>query len=125
MVISAKAIRSESQRERARNYYAFNKEKIKAQSKIGKARARAIFQAFKASLSCTECGQNHPATLDFHHLIPDPANFKINVLTKRGAYTKAIQEIMDKCIVLCASCHRIHHYNERVEVKKKGAEAPV
>ena len=112
------------QRIKAKQYYEANKEKVKASSKLSKERGRADFQIFKSSLSCTRCGENHPATLDFHHLIPHPDNQKINVLTKSGAYTKAIQEIMDKCIVLCANCHRVHHHDERAEAKKKGAEAP-
>lgn len=106
------------QKATSRAYYQVHKEKIKAASRLNKERARASFQAFKSTLSCTKCGQNHPATLDFHHLIPHPDNQKINVLTKRGAYTKAIQEIMDKCIVLCANCHRVHHHDERAEAKK-------
>jgi hypothetical protein len=109
------------QKIKSKQYYLNNIEKVKESSRLSKERARANFQIFKASLSCTKCGQNHPATLDFHHLIPDPANKKINVLTKGGAYTKAIQEIMDKCIVLCANCLRIHHHAERLEAKKKGA----
>jgi len=114
-----KKVRTEVQKIQSARYYELNKEKVKASSKASKERGRANFQTFKASLSCTQCGQNHPATLDFHHLVRDPANQKINVLTKGGAYTKAIQEIMDKCIVLCANCHRIHHHDERAEAKKQ------
>ena len=110
------------QRIKAKQYYEANKEKVKASSKLSKERGRADFQIFKSSLSCTRCGENHPATLDFHHLIPHPDNQKINVLTKSGAYTKAIQEIMDKCIVLCANCHRVHHHDERAEAKEKLAK---
>jgi len=117
-------VRRAVQKAQSKKYYEANKEKVKAASRLSKERARANFQEFKASLSCTQCGQNHPATLDFHHLILHPDNQKINVLTKGGAYTKAIQEIMDKCVVLCANCHRIHHHDERSEAKRKGAEAP-
>ena len=110
------------QKLKSKQYYEANKEKVKASSKLSKERGRADFQIFKSSLSCTRCGENHPATLDFHHLIPHPDNQKINVLTKSGAYTKAIQEIMDKCIVLCANCHRVHHHDERAEAKEKLAK---
>jgi hypothetical protein len=115
-------VRRAYQKAAGKKYYEANKEKVKAASRVNKERARANFQSFKATLSCTQCGQNHPATLDFHHVVSHPDNQKINVLTKGGAYTKAIQEIMDKCIVLCANCHRIHHHNERAEAKEKLAK---
>lgn len=111
------------QKLKSKQYYLDNIDRVKESSRLSKERARNNFQVFKASLSCTRCGENHPATLDFHHLISDPSNKKINVLTKGGAYTKAIQEIMDKCIVLCANCHRVHHHDERAESKKKNSQA--
>jgi hypothetical protein len=117
--------RRASQRIYAKKYYELNKTKIKLDSAASKIRSRVKFQVFKSRLSCEKCGQNHPATLDFHHVVSDPSNKKINVLARNGAYDKAIQEIMDKCIVLCANCHRIHHHDERAEAKKKkGAETP-
>ena len=104
------------------SYYQRNKERIKIISKASKARARARFNEFKSNLSCTVCKQSHPATLDFHHKVRSADKLSINVLTKNGAFNRAIEEIMNKCIVLCANCHRIHHYDERI-ANKKEAEA--
>lgn len=77
-----------------------------------KKRARAVFMAWKATLSCTQCGENHPATLDFHHHTPHPDNIKINTLMKTSRFTFAKKEIAEKCIVLCANCHRKHHWDD-------------
>lgn len=95
-----------------KRHYEKNKIAIAAKVQDRKRRLRAEFAAYKASLCCTQCGENHPATLDFHHVIRDPANRKINDLLKRGAFHRAMKEIAEKCIVLCSNCHRKHHWDE-------------
>ena len=105
-------------KEYSKKHYEGNKEKIIATSLENKKKARAEWQIFKGTLACQKCGQNHPATLDFHHTVRDKSNRKINQLTKAGAYQQAKQEL-EKCTVLCANCHRIHHYNEKRVAKRK------
>jgi len=83
-------------------------------NKAWSVKARAEFMAWKATLSCSVCGENHPATLDFHHHSPHPDNLKINQLMKAKRYSFAKKEIEEKCIVLCSNCHRKHHWDERV-----------
>jgi len=102
--------------------YERNKEQRQKKNRESKAAAKQRWQAFKSTLSCVQCGQNHPATLDFHHIEKHPDNRKVNKLLTNKAFKQAAEEIK-KCLVLCANCHRIHHHNERLE-KKKGAEAP-
>lgn len=60
---------------------------------------------------CSKCGYNkNIAALDFHHINPKqketPLNFGFLLKMK---YDKCLQEIK-KCIILCANCHREHHY---------------
>jgi len=102
--------------------YERNKEQRRKKSRENKAAAKQKWREFKSTLSCVQCGQNHPATLDFHHIERRPDNRKVNKLLTNKAYAQIMEEIK-KCLVLCANCHRIHHHNERLE-KKKGAEAP-
>lgn len=62
---------------------------------------------YKLALECVECGENHPATLDFHHL--GDKSFGITA----GAHDKTIEQLQEeivKCEVLCANCHRKRHY---------------
>jgi len=106
------AKKKEKQKEYAKKYYEANKDKIIAASGKARRSKRAEFAAFKSRLSCTKCGENHPATLDFHHVIPNPANKKITELIRAGRFNFAMEEIMAKCIVLCSNCHRKHHYAE-------------
>lgn len=106
------AKRAECAKESRKKHYEKNKIAISAKVQERKRGIRREFAAFKATLSCTKCGENHPATLDFHHVIRHPSNKKINELLKRGAIDKAIQEIQEKCVVLCSNCHRKHHWEE-------------
>lgn len=113
-------------REYSKKHYEENKTEIIETSRINKNKARAAWQEYKKSLSCESCGQNHPATLDFHHIVIEESNRKVNVLTTKGQYAAAREEIK-KCMVLCANCHRIHHHDERAtkrRIKKKKLGSP-
>jgi hypothetical protein len=121
-------VRKAKHREYSKKHYQKNKINIIKKSDVNKKIARAQWHKFKSDLSCAKCGQNHPATLDFHHVMKDPSNKKVNSLTKVGMYTAALEELK-KCVVLCSNCHRIHHHEERYAIlkrrKKKKALAKV
>ena len=103
-------------KEYSRKYYEKNKEKVLAATMLYKKKTREEWTELKATLSCEKCGQNHPATLDFHHIVRDKSNRKVHELL-RNCNLKAIKEEMKKCQVLCANCHRIYHYDEH-KIKK-------
>jgi len=111
--------KKEKQKEYSRRYYEANKEKITATTGKMRRKRRAEFTEFKSTLCCTRCPENHPAALDFHHVVPNPANKKITELIRAGRFAFAMEEIKNKCIVLCSNCHRKHHYEED---KKKRAQ---
>jgi CO dehydrogenase/acetyl-CoA synthase alpha subunit len=108
--------RKEKQKEYAKKYYEDNigVEKIRLQKT--KKEKRAEWYAFKNTLKCTECEFNHPAALDFHHTNPKEKEGNVHKFISNGNFAKAYKEVK-KCIVLCANCHRIHHYEERL-IKK-------
>jgi hypothetical protein len=68
---------------------------------------------YKLTLHCSQCPENHPACLEFHH---DGENgekeFDIGNAANLGYSIKKIFEEIKKCIVLCANCHKKLHYNE-------------
>lgn len=104
--------RREANKRYSAKYYANNKSKVIAATNRNKTKHAKGFRAYKATLSCVKCGENHPAALDFHHTIRHPENRKISELTRERKYAEAMKEIEEKCIVLCANCHRKHHYEE-------------
>lgn len=54
---------------------------------------------------CTDCGFKFPAkAMDFHHLNGDGKRFNFRTAKKE----KVLIEL-EKCVLLCANCHRMRH----------------
>jgi len=54
---------------------------------------------------CMRCGyQGHMAAFDFHHIDRKSENFEIGTFKNRSF--ENIKEELDKCVLLCANCHR-------------------
>lgn len=60
---------------------------------------------------CAKCGDTRIYLLDFHHKDPNEKEFTIGAM-KRGA-KETLQKEIDKCICLCANCHREFHHFEK------------
>ena len=97
--------------EYSKKYYEANKEKALLANAATRKKKRVAFQEWKATLSCAKCGFSHVAALDFHHTDTSIKDGIISELVRQGRFKKAKEEV-EKCIVLCANCHRIHHYEE-------------
>ena len=77
------------------------------------ARESARYQEKKAFINsqrtpCVKCGESRIYVLDFHHVDETQKDFTIGKL-KKGSQ-KVLQEEINKCISLCANCHREFHY---------------
>ena len=59
--------------------------------------------------SCNVCGYNKSiAALEFHHLDPSKKDFSIGQDGITRSFDKIKMEL-DKCILVCANCHREEH----------------
>lgn len=107
---------SEKLKKYRKEWYERNKEneRIKAKERQSTRRKefRDWFNLYKKNLKCEKCGFNHPAALDFHHLNSKEKEFNISQLKRFGNKEKLLKEI-EKCMVLCSNCHRIHHFDEQ------------
>ena len=109
-------VRRETNRKASATYYQKNKAKVIAMAAANKRKIAARWQEFKKTQSCAQCGENHVATLDFHHVIRSKSNKKVHLMAQQNSWEKITEELK-KCIVLCANCHRKLHYEEN-ELKK-------
>lgn len=72
-------VSKEKNAEYQRQWYARNRELQKSRVKERKQELSEWFKKLKATLECSKCKQNHPATLDFHHVNPDEKEVNISV----------------------------------------------
>lgn len=55
---------------------------------------------------CICCGYDeHPGVLDFHHVDPNTKEFGISGKGMTRSWEK-IKAELDKCVLVCANCHR-------------------
>jgi len=94
-----------------RQHYLNNKETYINKATEETKRRRDWFIELKSKLKCEVCGENHIACLDFHHKNPSEKEITVS-LAAMYSKTKVLNEI-EKCIVLCANCHRKLHYKSK------------
>jgi 5-methylcytosine-specific restriction endonuclease McrA len=88
--------------ERQKKYHKANKKKVYDE-------ISELYNKEKLKHGCAHCGyKGRPEALDHHH--PDPSN-KIRAVSShfRSSYKQfeKMKKEWEKCIVLCANCHRI------------------
>ena len=95
--------------ENAKEHYLKNK-----QSYLDKnERLRKIIIDYVRNLkkqSSCKCGENHPATLQFHHRNPEDKSFELASIYSNGYGLETIKKEIEKCDILCANCHAKLHY---------------
>lgn len=109
-------LKRKKHKEYSRKHYEENRKKTLQRTKAKKAAERAKWYEFKSTLRCAHCGFFHMGALDFHHIDPKTKEGSVHNYISGGQFAKAYEELK-KCIVLCANCHRIHHFNERLKEK--------
>ena len=107
----------EYQRNYQRSWHQRHKAKRLARIYERKAATYEYVQEIKSQMCCADCGQRHPATLQFHHLNSEDKMFNVADAVRNGISLDTIKKEIKKCIVLCANCHAIRHYNIRNKKK--------
>jgi hypothetical protein len=101
-------------REKNRNYqrewYHNNKKRLKNNIRDRRVSNRNKIDEYKELLGCIchACGRaEHPSALDFHHLNHEEKEYTVSKMV--GYSWEKVQKEIDKCILLCACCHRKIH----------------
>ena len=98
-----------------RAWYKRNSEKLRAKAYSRKDKLRKWFKDYKSTLTCTRCGENHIACLEFHHPNGERVGaVRPGLLAGRGWSIERMSKELERCVVLCANCHRKEHYSSSV-----------
>lgn len=76
-----------------------------------RASLRKWVNEYKESAGCQSCGIDDPACLDLHHVEEEQKVKAIGKMITAGFGKDALRQEIDKCEVLCANCHKLHHWN--------------
>jgi len=83
-----------------------NPDLLAAQARRARQRRQEWWQNIRSSVVCVDCGST--ANLDFHHR--NPSEKSCNVATAiMYSFGRWLEEVQ-KCDVLCRSCHKLRHY---------------
>lgn len=100
----------DKQSEYLKNHYLSNKGKYTDSHRKSRLRAKKIIHELK-SFGCSRCGYNeHPNCLDFHHIDKETkeVNLSVKAIADKWGKKRILKEA-EKCIVVCANCHRLIH----------------
>jgi hypothetical protein len=88
-----------------KRHYVNNKLKYKEKKKRYYNSVREYVNLLKTP--CINCGESDIRCLDFHHILGKEVEIAIAV--RRGWSKERIKIEIDKCVILCANCHRKEH----------------
>ena len=89
-------------------WYQANKDRLRRKRNVNYAKRKVQAIAYKGG-KCFDCnGVFPPAVYDFHHLEPSKKDF--NPAALRQCSWERFRAEIDKCVMLCANCHRTRHW---------------
>ena len=109
-------VSKERQKELNKRHYENNKSDYLSRAKKQHQEYRKWFRDLKKTLKCSRCPENYWACLDFHHLYDKDES--VNKLVGRMVSKNRVLEEIDKCVVLCANCHRKEHHPPERQLSK-------
>lgn len=88
------------------------KECISNRQKVKYHQQKQALNELKKQKTCVKCGESRFYLLDFHHIEPTT---KVNTVARLSAHSspKAVYDEIEKCICLCANCHREFHWFQK------------
>jgi len=117
----------EYQRVYRNKWYARNRESEIEHVMRRKRELKSWLQTYKKGLRCSVCGEDHPATVEFHHVSDEKKDRAVSQMVVDGLSKERILEEIQKCIVLCSNCHAKVHYEANLLKREKSlySKAPV
>jgi len=93
-------------------YYYLNEERqenIRRRQKERRHSKKAFLEAEKKQRGCYFCGLDESCCLDWHHVEPENKEKNLSRMAASDYSKESMRKEMEKCIVICANCHRKLH----------------
>jgi predicted HNH restriction endonuclease len=119
MPFKDEAVRKAKQKVYARKWYESNRREVINNSRKARDKNRTEWIAYKSKQRCSHCRKTHPAIIDFHHVIKEGKRSVNKLAVRQRNIAEAIREAEEKCIPLCANCHRVLHWEEQQGITAK------
>jgi len=100
-----------------KEWYKTHKQQVLDRNSRNKNRIRNYVRNLKIQGTCNRCSESDPSCLVFHHTEPDQKEINISRLARDGCSLSRLKEELEKCELLCANCHRKHHFSEGWEIQ--------
>lgn len=68
------------------------------------------YQRVKREMACSACGESDFPCIEFHHL--HEKSFAVSRVPHLAVAPQDVYEEFQKCVPLCANCHKRHHSSE-------------
>ena len=103
---------------RGRNYYHSNHKRQLGLALIRRAKYRKAMKTFLIKIKskpCSDCGKIYPYfVMDFDHRKDQLKEKEIAHMVAGGWSKKKIEDEIKKCDLVCANCHRIRTYSNKL-----------
>lgn len=120
----SEAEKKAARREICRKWYVNNAEAGRAARNAYMKRKRKEYKdkyaQIKGDRGCLFCPEDNPKCLDWHHKDKSTKIESVAVLIANKVPEKVIENEIEKCVVLCANCHRKLHVSSYENVVFKG-----
>ena len=87
----------------------------------GRAKKEKLYWLQQYGGKCQHCGsevnENNYVIFDFHHTNPSEKENNPNNIYRYGR--EIVKKELDKCIVLCANCHRLEHHRLKLQTNEE------
>ena len=93
-------------------YYSACKDCYRDKAKIKYHERANNLNDYKSKIGCGKCKDTRGYVLDFHHKDPSTKSYPIAANPNVAIDNEKFLEEIEKCVLLCANCHREFHHLE-------------
>lgn len=90
-------------------YYKNREHRIQTKERRRNRMKRWFYELKRDQYRCQRCGEDRSPAIDFHH--QKETGREVSAMVNDGFSKEQIIQGIEYCIVLCANCHRVEHYD--------------